>query len=180
LLQEGQAWVESAASAIQARLDNDSSGNYNLMAMCADTNDILLLRQELARNIAHLEALESKWKSNTFWGTGGPGSDSGTIANGDSAALARFDLDQAQVRTFSPLLEDEDSISEAFHRREQLVERQKILRQRYTASKSQEDNLPKLAGLSDFTPAIDQWVKKLAAHGILEGLHKEVASRRAN
>ncbi|KAK0648740.1 ubiquitin carboxyl-terminal hydrolase [Cercophora newfieldiana] len=192
---ENTDWFTVPIDEIQLRMEADGSQNWGLLAMCADPDSFSLerLRKEIAINVACIEALDNRWNTSPFWTDMDEDFDSNTILCATNIDLAQFGLDDNGIEA---ILEKDSrqvdslqikycgkdaDISEAIDCRERLVRRQKVLRTSYltrSTGEKEEELVPELAALQDFTPAIHEWLKKLAEHGALQGLHDEVVAER--
>lgn len=180
---------------IQQRMADDGSENWGLLAMCADfesshESSLEQVRKEIAINVACLEALENKWEKSPFWSDLGA-ERAGVILRANSPVMLRFNLnddtveaivekDPTEVQTLEKTFCAENSdVSLALDRREQLIQRQKALRDRYAVETAKE-SAPLTAQQQNYLPLINKWVSTLAIKypGKLEEMHTSLMTER--
>jgi ubiquitin carboxyl-terminal hydrolase L5 len=164
--------------------------SFNLLALCGD--HLADVRQELATNIRRLADLEAKFGSNNNnpdWQPkkANPGD---IICSATDPRLATYQLDAEDIQsvpesdTNQPDAQQpsaDETVESGLRLWEALAQEQMGLRARYEDELRMAGQEPDavLGRTKDYTPAIHEWVKKLADHGILRRLHEEVKLQNA-
>jgi ubiquitin carboxyl-terminal hydrolase L5 len=159
--------------------------NFNLLALCGD--NLADVRQKLAANIRRLADLEAKFGSsnNPDWQPKKTNPDD-IICSATDSRLATYQLDAEDIQAVpesevkqpeAPESSDDDeTVESGLKLWEELAEEQKLLREQYESELGMTGQEPSavLGRTKDYTPAIHEWVKKLADRGVLRRLHEEV------
>lgn len=176
-------WTTVVRPYIEARMLQYESNqmSFNLVALCHSPLDAL--RKKLLTNIKSLSLLEGHWNQKPGW----PATDNredDTLDGTDSEKLSKYDLTPADIAENVPshtaeflekINKSSFELSEALDLRQKLVEEQAQIRSEYVAELSfMDDDAGKSVGRKkDYTPAIHEWMKKLAEHGVLQELKHE-------
>jgi len=188
---EDKDWFSLTCPVIKQMCDDQGEHiRFNLLAMCGTA--LGKLRKDLAVSVACLNALQSKWSDSGFWSEL-EGDDANVIVSSDSAELAQYDLDQSAVDCLSRRSKDLDDtkrkacagwsdVFDALERRENFCRKQRVLRDKYAVelvlNENEMESGPQLGLLKDYTPAIHEWVKKLAEHHVLDELYATAVAQR--
>jgi len=155
--------------------------SFSLLAVCGD--HLAPIRKELAVNIFSLETLESRWSGELGWEPLRENS-AESIDSLDAAELQSYAMDREDAKAlcrrdpelskFQETLRSADAdIAAALARRARLVEDQARMRSRYADESTMSTQNDTNGRTKDHTPAIHEWAKKLADHGMLAQLHEE-------
>ena len=162
---------------LQYESDNMS---FNLLALCRTPLDTL--RQELVTNIRKLLTLEKRILEIPEMSS--IAASERTWLNGDDeTSLAEYGVSKEDLTTAAAPQSFKDKISkpsfetaEALDLQQSLEDEQKRIRSEYVAelAATDEDEARVLGRKKDYAPAIHEWVKKLAEHGVLQELINNV------
>lgn len=158
--------------------------SFSLLAMCG--NHLASIRRELAVNMASLDALDARWSGNPEWAASKldgevlrGGSDPTKLGEygldaGDVEILVTGSAEVAEAKAVACGLEAE--MTSAVNLWRKLFDGQKRIRERYAieSRNSMHEVANVLGRTKDHTPAIHEWVRRLAEHNMLLPLHEEV------
>ncbi|AEO67715.1 uncharacterized protein THITE_2116654 [Thermothielavioides terrestris NRRL 8126] len=175
----GQHWTSAVSPVIQQKMaHHEMELSFSLLALCADNAS--QLRQKLAANVRRLESLETRFKSNSEWK---PKANSSIIHSSSDDRLPLYQLDAEDIRTS---VSDEKTpeptsgtVEAGLQAWEQLCDEQQRLRSQYEDELGGLETTGVLGRTKDHTPAIHEWVKLLAGHGVLMQLHEEASRHNA-
>ena len=156
--------------------------SFNLLALCQ--SPLGELRRELVVNIRSLALLWEHMKNMPNWELSGGGDDD-VLRELSESSLADYGLSKKDIDA----LGDEDKLDrlrnklstasldgrEVLDLRHNLEDEQRRIRSEYATevASTDEDTIKAASRRKDHTLAIHEWVKKLAQHGVLHGLHEE-------
>ena len=175
-------WTAVVRPIIEARMLQYESDNmsFNLLALCRTPLDTL--RQELVTNIRKLLTLEKRILEIPEMSS--IAASERTWLNGDDeTSLAEYGVSKEDLTTAAAPQSFKDKISkpsfetaEALDLQQSLEDEQKRIRSEYVAelAATDEDEARVLGRKKDYAPAIHEWVKKLAEHGVLQELINNV------
>lgn len=175
-------WTTVARPTVEARMLQYEGENlsFNLLALCRSPLDGL--RQELAVNIRKLHALKEQISQKPEWASLTNSERTWTSAE-DEAALAEFGIQKATVEeagleeTFREKISKPSfDVPEVLDLQQNLEGEQKRIKSEYISElASMEEDLGRVLGRKkDYTPAIHEWVRKLAEHGVLQELIEDM------
>jgi ubiquitin carboxyl-terminal hydrolase L5 len=179
-------WMDVARPAIGERMQVYGL-SFNLLALCRKPS--VSIRQNLAVSVKSLASLKSKINGQAEW-SAELVVDPEWIDGDDEDELAKFGMTSADLesdhcvsraREFAEELEKPSfDLAAATGLYQKLCEEQDRLRREYRAElvSEEDDVLKATARKNDYTPAIHEWVARLAEHGVLQELKEE--SERKN
>ena len=200
--EEGAHWTSVAQPVIQEKMMEyeDSQLAFSLLALCGDRR--AALRRQLAVNIHCTKLLDDAFRKESAWfekDTSPPSFKNHISSFGDQSKLDEFQLsaDEAQVmiKSSPDALQLQDKIqagsmemAEALLVRTELRQKQERIRSQYCTEVASVPEGDEDGGFQDedpgrrkdHTPAIHEWVTKLAERGVLKELHEQVKSRNGS
>ncbi|KAK0610459.1 hypothetical protein B0T17DRAFT_500476 [Bombardia bombarda] len=186
----GQNWTEIARPVLESRmLAHETSGlNFNLLALCRDHNTASI-RRDLAINIRCIEHLEAMWSKDPAWPQLDANDTPCLLTTSSSARLGNYLLEAADILTLSvaspelldfqqKIMKPNFVIHDALELRQKTLEAQKDICERFdvlleVGGDGGGNGARAIGGKKDHTPAIHEWVMRLADHGVLLQLHEE-------
>ncbi|KAK3941201.1 ubiquitin carboxyl-terminal hydrolase isozyme L5 [Diplogelasinospora grovesii] len=188
-IEKGTPWTDVARPVIQARMMQyeEEQLQFSLLALCKDR--LVPLRRELAVNIRCIEYLEKSWRGNPAW-VALEAEELNVLTSSRSEKLRQYGIaPDGDVKVLShkapKFTEFKTMISGArlggelplsLDIREELCKEQMSIRAAYVKEKVQfiYESKTMIPGRhKDFSPAIHEWVKRLAEKGVLEDLAQE-------
>ncbi|KAK3376006.1 ubiquitin thiolesterase-like protein [Lasiosphaeria ovina] len=182
---QGQHWTAIVQPVIKARMMQYETDqlSFSLLALCRD--QLASIRRDLAINICCLQELDDIWASKLEWNDSKSGGFSLTSSS-SSDKLQEYRLDAEDVlaishqadefKEFKRIVGDPSvDATRALEMRQKLYNDQMGIRSDYVARmRSNDEETAKIPRRKlDHTPAIHEWVQKLADHGVLEKLHQD-------
>ncbi|KAK4124149.1 cysteine proteinase [Parathielavia appendiculata] len=173
-----QHWTSVVQPVLQQKMQRHQT-SFSLLALCGD--NLTDVRKERAANIRRLAELEAKFGGDdSNWQ---PKADPDIICSAIDSRLETYLLNAQDIEAVpeSEVILPEATESAA-DEREELGEEHKRLRAQYedVIRMAGQETSAVLGRTKDYTPAIHEWVKKLADHSALKRLHEEVQLQNAH
>ncbi|KAK4099885.1 cysteine proteinase [Parathielavia hyrcaniae] len=176
--EEDQHWTSVVQPVLRQKMQRHQT-SFSLMALCGD--NLTDVRQELAANIRRLIELRVKFRGDPDWQPAVVDPD--IISSADDERLSAYLLD---VRDLEAVPDSEVTLpTAAMSAVDEWGEvgcEQRRLRAQYegVVRMAGQETTAVLGRTKDYTPAIHEWVQKLAGHRALRRLHEEVQLQNAH